>query len=337
MSSGPRTSAEDDTTPPHGGVGSAGPSLQPATPEPRHVLVIDDNTSVRTSITYCLRLAGHTVTEASRGDAGVRAFTATAVDLVVTDLEMPGLTGWEVARTVHSLRPTVPVVLITGNSEAAEAAPELRALVQAILFKPFGARALLEVVKGLTSVGGPAAPPAMRQDNAPPRPLSVLLAEDNPGDARLIRELVRDHPAVQVVAVDTLAAALTQLADPGMDLVLLDLGLPDSQGVDTVTRVVQNHPALPVIVVTGQEDDALAQATATAGAENYLVKGAIEPGRLIRAIQDAYARKRGLDSDPSDGASCRPRVAKVGCRKSSGHRPRKARPCASRCRDGEHY
>jgi len=305
--------AEDTTTPPHGGAGAIGGPIPPipAPPASRHVLVIDDNASVRTTIAYCLRLAGHTVTEAARGDAGMRAFAATAVDLVVTDLEMPGLTGWEVARTVRTLRPSVPVVLITGNAEAAEAAPELRAHVQAILLKPFGARALLEVVKGLTTVGGPGAPAAptelaaspplpgaarlaMRQDDAPARPLSVLLVEDNPGDARLIRELVRDHPALRVIAVDTLAAALTQLADPSMDLVLLDLGLPDSQGVDTVTRLVHDHPALPVIVVTGQEDDALAQATATAGAEDYLVKGAIEPGRLIRAIQDAYARKRGV-------------------------------------------
>jgi CheY-like chemotaxis protein len=264
------------------------------------VLVIDDNASVRSAIVAYLRLGGHTVTEADRGDAGVRAFAATAVDLVVTDLEMPGLIGWEVARAVRTRRPTVPVVLITGDADAVKAEPSLRALVDAILLKPFGPRALLEVIRGLTMPGRseevpePTEPGAGVPDPGASRQLSVLLVEDNPGDATLIRELLRDHPGVRIVAVDTLARALTQLADPTTDLVLLDLGLPDSQGVDTVARVVHEHPALPVIVVTGHEDAALAQATATAGAADYLVKGAMEPAQLLRAIQAASARKRRL-------------------------------------------
>ncbi len=61
-----------------------------------------------------------------------------------------------------------------------------------------------------------------------------------------------------------------------------------------MTRVVHDHPTLPVIVVTGHEDAALAQATATAGAADYLVKGAMEPAQLLRAIQAALARKRSL-------------------------------------------
>jgi CheY-like chemotaxis protein len=303
MVAGTVPSAEGTTTS-HEGAGitertTSPPRPAPARPESPHVLVIDDNASVRSALVAYLRLGGHTVTEAERGDAGVRAFASTTVDLVVTDLDMPGLTGWEVARAVRTRRPTVPVVLITGNADAAEAEPSLRALVDAILLKPFGPRALLEVIRGLTMPGRseevpePTDPGAGLSDpGAASRQLSVLLVEDNPGDARLIRELLRDSSALRVVSVETLAAALTQLADPHMDLVLLDLGLPDSQGVDTVSRVVHEHPALPVIVVTGHQEAALAQATAIAGAADYLVKGAMEPAQLLRAIQAACARKR---------------------------------------------
>ncbi len=299
-------STEDAAAPLHGRAGATGgpspsPASAPAHAEARHVLVIEDDASLRGALVAYLRLGGgHTVTEAERGDAGVRAFAATTVDLVVTDLEMPGLSGWEVARAVRTQRPTVPVVLITGDADAVKADPSLRALVDAILLKPFGLRALLEVIRGLTmpsrseEVPEPTAPGAGVGDPGASRQLSVLLVEDNPGDARLIREFLRDHPGVRIVAVDTLARALTQLADPTTDLVLLDLGLPDSQGVDTVTRVVHDHPTLPVIVVTGHEDTALAQATATAGAADYLVKGAMEPAQLLRAIQAALARKRSL-------------------------------------------
>jgi diguanylate cyclase (GGDEF)-like protein/PAS domain S-box-containing protein len=77
-----------------------------------------------------------------------------------------------------------------------------------------------------------------------------------------------------------------------MDLVLLDLGLPDSQGLDTVTQVSRERPALPIIVLTGRDDDVLARSALTAGAQDYLVKGAIDPGMLMRSIHYAYERKR---------------------------------------------
>jgi PAS domain S-box-containing protein len=85
---------------------------------------------------------------------------------------------------------------------------------------------------------------------------------------------------------------LARLAQPELDVVLLDLGLPDSQGLDTVACVVRDQPALPVIVLTVRDDDALARAALTTGAQDYLVKGTIEPGMLARAIQYACERKR---------------------------------------------
>jgi PAS domain S-box-containing protein len=124
------------------------------------------------------------------------------------------------------------------------------------------------------------------------RPLAVLLVEDHIGDAQLIQELLWDTPGLRLTWVETLAAALTRLAQPGMDLVLLDLALPDSQGLATVARIVRDHPALPVIVLTGRDDDAVARAALTAGAKDYLVKGAIQPDILVRSVRYAYERKR---------------------------------------------
>ncbi len=123
--------------------------------------------------------------------------------------------------------------------------------------------------------------------------LAVLLVEDHAAVARLIREFLRDHVTFRVTWVQTLAAALAHLHEGAVDLVLLDLGLPDSQGVDTVARVVHEHPALPVIVLTAHdEDDGLADATLAAGAAEYLSKRTLEPGRLAYAIWDAWERKR---------------------------------------------
>jgi signal transduction histidine kinase len=122
-------------------------------------------------------------------------------------------------------------------------------------------------------------------------PLSVLLVEDHPAVAQQIQALLGDHYPCRITWAPTLTAARTQLQAAAVDCILLDLGLPDSQGLDTVAHVAQEYPALPIVVLTAH-DDALARAALTAGAEDYLSKSTIEPGMLVRAIRYACERKR---------------------------------------------
>jgi CheY-like chemotaxis protein len=116
------------------------------------VLVIDDLRLVRFYLRHLLTGAGFQVLEAAGGTDGIRQLRETPVDLVLTDLRMPGCSGWEVARASRRLRPDVPVVLVTGSPEAETAAPELRALVSAILPKPVQAETLLPVVCALMAL-----------------------------------------------------------------------------------------------------------------------------------------------------------------------------------------
>jgi len=280
------------TPPPEGGNGNPADSpaseAQPERRSPR-LLLIDDNAPVRETFGYILQRAGFHVTEAAGGVDGLRQLRETPPDLVLTALEMPDLSGWEVAREANRLHPDLPIVLVTGNPDALEVEPNLRGAVRAVLLKPFGARQLLDVVGGLAAER-PTRRVRFRMQTG--RQLSVLLVEDNAGDARLIQEFLRGNPVARLVWADSLATAQSHLAQPDLDLVLLDLGLPDSQGLDTVARIVRRHPTLPVIVLTGRQDGGLALAALTAGAEDYLVKGAIEPGVLVRSIQYAYERKR---------------------------------------------
>ena len=123
-------------------------------------------------------------------------------------------------------------------------------------------------------------------------PLSVLLVEDHPAVARELQALLQDQALFRVTWVATLAAALAHLQSTAVDCVLLDLGLPDSQGLDTVTRLVREHPALPIVVLTAH-DERLAGATLHAGAQDYLCKDAIDAPTLVRALRYALERKRG--------------------------------------------
>jgi PAS domain S-box-containing protein len=132
---------------------------------------------------------------------------------------------------------------------------------------------------------------------APTSPIRVLLVEDNPGDARLIFELLREMSGeFDLQHVDRLEAALSQLGRAAVDVVLLDLGLPDSQGLETVKRARQAAVAEPIIVISGLDDEAVALEAVRAGAQDYLPKGRIEGRGLARIIRYAIARHRAEDA-----------------------------------------
>jgi PAS domain S-box-containing protein len=123
-------------------------------------------------------------------------------------------------------------------------------------------------------------------------PIHLLLVEDNPGDARLVYEMLRNQLHIKLEVADCLAACMLRLDQGGIDLVLLDLGLSDSQGLDTLTSVAHTHPAMPVVALTGLDDDALALRTVQAGGQDYLTKNTVTPEILRRTIRHAFERKR---------------------------------------------
>jgi PAS domain S-box-containing protein len=130
------------------------------------------------------------------------------------------------------------------------------------------------------------------------RPITVLLVEDNPGDARLILELLGEvqAQAFDLERVDRLDEAIARLARTGVDVVLLDLGLPDSQGLDTFIRARREAPNEPIVVISGLDDERVALEAVRSGAQDYLVKGRIEGQLLARVLRYAIERKRGEEA-----------------------------------------
>jgi signal transduction histidine kinase len=124
--------------------------------------------------------------------------------------------------------------------------------------------------------------------------LQVLLVEDNAGDARLVREMFRSEKpgSVKLTHLSLMSEAVTHLEQGGVDIVLLDMGLPDGHGLDTVRRAHAAAPTVPVIVLTGLDDEALAASAMKEGAQDYLIKGQIENRALPRALRHAIERMR---------------------------------------------
>jgi PAS domain S-box-containing protein len=124
--------------------------------------------------------------------------------------------------------------------------------------------------------------------------LTILLIEDNPAHARLIKEMCLDCETVDMdLQWETcIALGLARLRKGGVIGVLLDLNLPDSQGIETLTRVDSEFPEIPIIVLTGQEDEAMAVEAVKRGAQDYLIKGVVDRNQLVRSIRYAIERKR---------------------------------------------
>jgi serine phosphatase RsbU (regulator of sigma subunit)/CheY-like chemotaxis protein len=124
--------------------------------------------------------------------------------------------------------------------------------------------------------------------------MRVLLVEDNPDHAVWIGELLAAVGAapIDLTCADSLAAAFARLAQGGIDVVLLDLSLPDSQGLDTVARVRDRAPSVPVVVLTALEDDEVGVKAVQMGAQDYLLKSRLDGELLRRALRYAIERKQ---------------------------------------------
>lgn len=124
--------------------------------------------------------------------------------------------------------------------------------------------------------------------------LTVLLVEDNPGDARLIRESLSDSGGhtFDLETADRLATALRRLSAGGIDAVLLDLALPDSKGKETFSKAKAQAPTIPIIILTGLGDEAMALKMVQEGAQDYVTKIDLNGSVLSRAIRYAIEREK---------------------------------------------
>src|ERR1700733_9933546 len=123
---------------------------------------------------------------------------------------------------------------------------------------------------------------------------AILLIEDNPGDARLLREMLKDYGThdAAMTHVDCMSAAEKHLEQHAVDIILLDPGLPDAQGLGAIRRAHAAAPRVPLVVLTASDDESLAEQALQEGAQDYLIKGQIEVRGILRALRFATERKR---------------------------------------------
>ena len=134
--------------------------------------------------------------------------------------------------------------------------------------------------------------------------LRVLLVEDSPSDALLVqRYLLEQHHKFEITSVETIRCAKKVLADAATDVIVLDMSLPDGEGVSLIDQLQTTYRDVPIVVLTGNDDDELAIDSLRRGAQDYLVKGNNSPdtlGRVLRYAVERHAMSRQLEAANSE-------------------------------------
>ncbi len=240
-------------------------------------------------------------------------------DLILLDLNLPKKDGREVLAEVKgdpSLK-RIPVVVLTTSQADSDRNRSYELHANCYFVKPRQWDEFVELMQAIrdfwfTRVSLPDPLPAALQEQpapvaqGPPPPiiaprearpgeLKVLLVEDSPADAHIVRELLAETGGrrVSLVGASTLGDALSRLREDLFDAILLDLSLPDSGGLDGLASLHGRVTGVPIVVLTGLKDEALAARALRQGAQDYVVKGKFDGESLSRALEHAIERTRG--------------------------------------------
>ncbi|MGB8476166.1 MAG: EAL domain-containing protein [Candidatus Acidiferrum sp.] len=219
-------------------------------------------------------------------------------DLILLDLNLPKMGGHEVLALIkndESLK-TIPTMVLSSSQSQADVTKSYELRANCFLSKPGLLDAFESVVKSINEFWFTAATlPRQEANRKTAKSIkTLLLIEDNPGDARLLREMLneQDSDEAEVTHAENMKDAEKHLAGHAFDVILIDLGLPDAQGMAAVRRAHDAAPRVPLVVLTGLDDESLAAQALQEGAQDYLIKGQIETLGLLRALHYAVERKR---------------------------------------------
>lgn len=228
------------------------------------VLIADDAQPYRESLGSLLRSNGYEVTEAMDGLDAVARCKEKRFDIALVDIDMPGLSGFEVVTEIRTLQPDCVSLLVTGFSTDPSHLKPTQALPFAIASKPLSpAKLVREMSRILT------------------RP-SVLVVEDDEAERQSLTAILTDL-GVPCDSASSGSQALALLAAGRVDVLLLDLILPETDGTESLRRALQIRPDLDVILITGQADAMIVDKAIRLGA-HCCMKKPIDPEALARAI-----------------------------------------------------
>ena len=272
-----------------------------ASARPLEILLVEDNPGDVRLVVEALR-QGKLLHRLSVADNGAKALAMLrregthahrgSPDLILLDLNLPGLSGQELLAVLKSdpRLSRIPVVIMTGSDAQEDVARAYAAHANCYVRKPVDIDRLLAIVNGIGHFWLSVVSLPEHTEKGQSDTWRLLLVEDNPGDARLVEEMLADFET-EIVSVSRLDEALTEIARQAFTIALVDPGLPDSQGIDTVSAILRAAPLMPLIVFSGRDDQSLALSAIKLGAQDYVIKGSLNADSLARSLRYAVERK----------------------------------------------
>ncbi len=261
----------------------------------RRILFVDDDKSVGRAFVLSVRPLGYEAEMATSGPEAIRLARTRFYPIIVTDMRMPGMDGLALIERLRPLCPATAFVILTGYSELdLRSNTTVDGAISSVVRKPWIEEELAVTLERAYDLHQRRARRMRDDPEGETTKPTVLLVEDNPADADLaIDQLREEYGEDQVVHLSRLEAAIEWVHNTPVNAILTDLSLPDARGFDAVTRLCAAAPGIPVLVLSGLEDEDLGQLVIQLGAQDYLVKGNIGGQHLLRALRHAMERKRG--------------------------------------------
>jgi len=269
------------------------------------VLVVDDDPQVRSALARQLQSLGYVADAAGDGDKAMQLAAAYDYEVIVTDLLMPRVDGMELMSILAERSNVTSFILLTGARDLGNhGSPAVGGRLTTVLAKPIDPHALEEALSQAFQIAEKRRVLSVR----PESPSRVLVLEDSKSDALLVRHALESLGGFEVTSVDRLSLAVRLLYDESFETVITDLTLPDARGLDAVLRIRDCAPEAMLLVCSSVADEALALRVIELGAQDFIVKGTLDPDTLARAIRFAKVRRQGerrlarlAHSDPLTG------------------------------------
>jgi len=228
---------------------SASAPLQSQTSPPHHILVVDDDLCIRELNTEMLLHSGYEVDGAEDGAAAWEALNADSYDLLITDNNMPMVTGVELLKKLRAARMELPVIMATGTFPTDEFSRYPWLKPAATLLKPYSAAEMLRTVKKvLREADNPSSTPRQGAANSPPR----ILAIDEDRDLRQLYAEALVGPGYRVDVAEDGDAGWAALQANNYQLLITEHDLPKLTGIELVRKLRAAHMALPVVMAAGR-------------------------------------------------------------------------------------
>lgn len=268
-----------------------GPCHQQATGE-NPILFIDDDPVSRRAFARSARARGFNVHVAAGLEQALTLARVNRYAVVATDLLMPEADGLSAVQQLRAIQPQATYLLVTGapglNLPLLDSEDDV---IVSIVKKPWAPEDLAKTLRRALRLHAKRAQRSRSEATATRLPLRLLLVEDNAGDALLIqRMLLQTGSSSTVEHVLRLRDALERLSKGRFDIIVSDLSLPDARGLDAVKALHLAAPKLPIVVLSGQSDEALALQALRLGAQDFVVKGEADSRLLHRCL--CYAKER---------------------------------------------